>query len=131
MSLIINLSPNNNAILSLSLSSQYLKLLKNHTPLNYNLLHQHLEPIYNRLTSIDLFRRCELKTTQNPNESFHHSVWSRCSKKNFHSLRRVQFALVSAAAEPCSNFCHEKYTRYPGRLSWTSTRPIESQEKAI
>ncbi|GFO27429.1 hypothetical protein PoB_005393400 [Plakobranchus ocellatus] len=69
-----------------------------HTPLNYNLLHQHLEPIHNQLTSIDLLRRCELKTTQNPNESFHHS-WSRCSKKNFHSLRRVQFALVSAAAE--------------------------------
>ncbi|GFO11869.1 hypothetical protein PoB_003837400 [Plakobranchus ocellatus] len=69
------------------------------TPLDYKLLHQHLEPIYNRLSSVDLLRRCDIKTTQNPNESFHHSVWSRCSKKNFHSLKRVEFALLSAEAE--------------------------------
>ncbi|GFR85492.1 hypothetical protein ElyMa_002442700 [Elysia marginata] len=29
----------------------------------------------------------------------HHSVWSCCSKKNFHSLKRVESAMVSAAAE--------------------------------
>ena len=49
-----------------------------HTPLDFILLHQHLEPIYGRLASMQLLRKCELKTTQNPNESFHHSVWSRC-----------------------------------------------------
>ncbi|GFS04106.1 hypothetical protein ElyMa_001167000 [Elysia marginata] len=70
-----------------------------HTPLAYDLLHKHLQPIYDRLASVELLRRCELKTTQNPNESFHHSVWSRCTKKNFHSLKRVEFALISAAAE--------------------------------
>ncbi|GFO31768.1 hypothetical protein PoB_005827300 [Plakobranchus ocellatus] len=70
-----------------------------HTLLDYKLLRQHLELIYNRLSSVDLLRRCELKTTQNPNESFHHAVWSRCSKKNFHSLKPVEFALLSAAAE--------------------------------
>ncbi|GFO12966.1 hypothetical protein PoB_003947100 [Plakobranchus ocellatus] len=70
-----------------------------HTPLDYDLLHKHIQPIYDRLASVELLRRCEIKTTQNPNESFHHSVWSRCSKKNFHSLKRVEFALISAAAE--------------------------------
>ena len=70
-----------------------------HTPLDYDLLHRYLEPIFDRLASLQLLRKCELKTTQNPNESFHHSVWSRCSKKNFHSLKRVEFALKSAAAE--------------------------------
>ena len=70
-----------------------------HTPLNYDLLHRYLKPIYDRLASLQLLRKCELKTTQNLNESFHHSAWSRCSKKNFHSLKRVEFALISAAAE--------------------------------
>ena len=70
-----------------------------HTPLDFGLLHRYLEPIYERLASLKLLSKCELKTTQNPNESFHHSVWSRCSKKNFHSLKRVEFALISAAAE--------------------------------
>lgn len=70
-----------------------------HTPLDKELLHSHLEPLYKRLTSDDLLRRCEQKSTQNPNESFHHSVWSRCPKKNLHSLKRVQFAIITAAAE--------------------------------
>ncbi|GFR99089.1 hypothetical protein ElyMa_004519500 [Elysia marginata] len=70
-----------------------------HTPLDYNLLHPYLAPIYERLASLELLKKCQLKTTQNPNESFYHSVWSRCSKKNFHSLKRVEFALFSAAAE--------------------------------
>ncbi|GFR62329.1 hypothetical protein ElyMa_001869100 [Elysia marginata] len=65
-----------------------------HTPLDYSLLKEHLQPIYERLTSVDLLKRCERKATQNPNESFHHSVWSRCSKKNFHSINRVRFALL-------------------------------------
>ena len=57
-----------------------------HTPLDYNLLHRYLEPIYDRLASLQLLRKCELKTTQNPNESFH-------------SLKRVEFSLISAAAK--------------------------------
>ncbi|GFO43741.1 opioid growth factor receptor [Plakobranchus ocellatus] len=72
------------------------------------LLHKHLEPIYKRLTSDDLLKRCELKATQNPSESFHHSVWSRCSNKNLHSLPRVEFAVISAAAE---------YNRGPAAIS--------------
>lgn len=50
--------------------------------------------IYERLASNELPTKCQLKTTQNPNdiESFCHSVWSRCSKDNFHSLKRVEFA---------------------------------------
>ncbi|GFS17895.1 hypothetical protein ElyMa_006834100 [Elysia marginata] len=70
-----------------------------YTPLDFDLLHKHLEPLYQRLTNLDLLWRCERKVTQNPSESFHHSVWSRCSKKNLHSLKRVHFAVISAAAE--------------------------------
>ncbi|GFS27737.1 hypothetical protein ElyMa_005299200 [Elysia marginata] len=71
-----------------------------HTPLDFKLLHKFLEPIYERLASLKLLRKCQLKTIQNPipNESFLHSVCSR-SKKNFHSLKRVEIVMVSAAAE--------------------------------
>ncbi|KAK3759951.1 hypothetical protein RRG08_066616 [Elysia crispata] len=87
-------------------TSTLLGIAKGSTPpLDYDLLHRYLEPIYDRLASLQLLRKCELKTTQNPNESFHHSVWSRCSKKNFHSLKRVEFALKSAAAEFNSGPC--------------------------
>ncbi|GFO44538.1 protein dennd6a-like isoform x1 [Plakobranchus ocellatus] len=70
-----------------------------YTPLDYDLLHKHIQPIYDRLASLEPLRRCEIKATQNPGESFHHSVWLRCSEKNFHILRRVECALISAAAE--------------------------------
>ena len=70
-----------------------------HTPLDFNLLHTHLKPIYDRLTADSLLRRCEKKATQNANESFHHSVWSKCSKTKFHSNQKVTNAVISAAAE--------------------------------
>ncbi|XP_005091180.1 uncharacterized protein LOC101848798 [Aplysia californica] len=70
-----------------------------HTPLNYELLHEHLRPVYERLTADSLLLRCERKATQNANESFHHSVWAKCSKTQFRSKQRVEVAVITAAAE--------------------------------
>ncbi|GFO27487.1 hypothetical protein PoB_005399200 [Plakobranchus ocellatus] len=70
-----------------------------HTPLDMDLLHPHLSPIYERLTSDNLLSRCERKATQNANESFHSSVWAKCSKSQFHSRQRMEVAVTSAAAE--------------------------------
>ncbi|KAK3701973.1 hypothetical protein RRG08_017863 [Elysia crispata] len=70
-----------------------------HTPLNFDLLHKHLMLIYERLTADNLLSRCERKANQNANESFHSSVWARCGKTVFHSKKKVQLAVVSAAAE--------------------------------
>ncbi|GFN80962.1 hypothetical protein PoB_000746800 [Plakobranchus ocellatus] len=44
------------------------------------------------VASLELLKKCQLKITK---ESFLHPVWSRC----FSSLKRLEFALVSAAAE--------------------------------
>lgn len=41
---------------------------------------RHLAPIYERLTDFSLLARCKQHLTQNANESFHHTVWTRCSK---------------------------------------------------
>ena len=70
-----------------------------HNYLDYERLHKHLAPIYDRLTDQKLLQRCKLHLTQNANESFHQSVWARCSKTKFHSLESVKFAVFLAAAE--------------------------------
>ena len=70
-----------------------------HHYLDKDRLHDHLLPFYTRLTSPELLKRCILHKTQNPNESFHNSVWARCHKTKNHSLRQAQFAPLTAAAE--------------------------------
>ncbi|GFO07493.1 hypothetical protein PoB_003399800 [Plakobranchus ocellatus] len=62
------------------------------------LLHQHLWPVYERLTSDALLSRCERKATQNASESFHASVWAKYSKTHFHCKEKVELAVSSAAA---------------------------------
>ena len=68
-----------------------------HTPLNFNKLHAHLQPIYDRLADPVLLSRCRGKT-QNSNEFLHSLIWSR-AKKKFDSRRRVHFAVITAARE--------------------------------
>ena len=51
-----------------------------HHALDFQRLHRHLAPIYERLTDFSLLARCKQHLTQNANESFHHTVWTRCSK---------------------------------------------------
>lgn len=66
---------------------------------NYDRLHKYIEPIYTRLTDVQLLKRCELHSTQNANESLHNSIWARCSKAKFHSKERVGFAAVVSISE--------------------------------
>lgn len=54
-----------------------------HTPLDKALIWPHIKPVYERLTSEGLLARCELKGTQNSNESMHSVVWSKCPKIGF------------------------------------------------
>ena len=70
-----------------------------HTPLNRAKLQEHLEPIYKRMTEDHLLSRCLSGKTQNANEALHSLIWSRCSKENFASRRRVQFAVFTAIRE--------------------------------
>ncbi|GFO04396.1 hypothetical protein PoB_003090100 [Plakobranchus ocellatus] len=65
------------------------------------LLHQHLWPVHERLTSDALLPRCERKATQNANESFHASVWAKCSNTQFHCKEKGELA-VSSAAVACN-----------------------------
>ncbi|KAL8592498.1 hypothetical protein ACOMHN_021440 [Nucella lapillus] len=70
-----------------------------HTPLNHEKLHQHLKPVYERLTDTQLLSRCVSGKTQNSNECLHSLIWSRCAKDKFVSRRRVQFAVITAISE--------------------------------
>lgn len=70
-----------------------------HTPLNRAKLENHLNQIYNRLTEEHLLTRCLSGKTQNANEALHSLIWSRCSKDNFASRRRVLFAVLTAIQE--------------------------------
>lgn len=70
-----------------------------HTPLKRAKLHEHLQPIYERLTEENLLNRCLSGKTQNANEALHSLIWGRCSKDNFASRRRVQFAVLTAIQE--------------------------------
>lgn len=51
-----------------------------HHALDFERLHKHLAPIYERLTDPALLARCKQHKTQNANESFHQTMWTRCSK---------------------------------------------------
>ncbi|XP_055874806.1 uncharacterized protein LOC129924445 [Biomphalaria glabrata] len=70
-----------------------------HTPLNYDLLAEHLKPIYKRLSEPQLLQRCLLGSTQNANESFHSCIWNICSKSRFSSLKKVNFSVLAAVGQ--------------------------------
>ena len=56
-------------------------------------LAKYVEPIFIRLSKRSLLERCVLGATQNQNESFHHVVWSRCSKTVFVSPESVRLSV--------------------------------------
>ncbi len=45
-----------------------------------------LEPIFKRFSDPILLRRCQLGSTQNPNERFNSTIWMRCLKASFCGL---------------------------------------------
>lgn len=63
------------------------------TPIN-DTVYKHLLPLYNRLSSDDLLKRCSSGKTQNANESLHAVIWSKCPKTIFTGLKKLQ-ALVA------------------------------------
>ena len=70
-----------------------------HTPLDRELLEDHIMPIYERLSQEHLLSRCIYGKTQNFNECFHSVIWSRCSKESFVRHHQVEFAVLRAAQE--------------------------------
>ena len=68
------------------------------TPLDYDLLAEHLQPLYRRLSDPQLLQRCLLSATQNANESLHGSIWRLMSKNVFHNLSRATFLMTHAIA---------------------------------
>jgi prolyl-tRNA synthetase len=51
----------------------------------------HVLPLYEKLTSPDLIKRCIYGVTQNRNESIHSRLWTRCSKEGFVGLKTLKF----------------------------------------
>ncbi|GFN94379.1 hypothetical protein PoB_002088500 [Plakobranchus ocellatus] len=57
------------------------------TQLDHALLHEHLQPIYNRLSDNELLSLCLRHATNIANESLHSVIWSKCSKTKFASAK--------------------------------------------
>lgn len=62
------------------------------TPLNKT-VYEYMLPLYKRLSTEQLLKRCALGLTQNANESLHGLIWSKCPKVNFTAKRRVDAAV--------------------------------------
>lgn len=80
-----------------------------------------LLPIYERLSSENLLRRCT-GLTQNANESLHSVIWAKCQKNSAPTISRVQMAVaqgicefnfgVQYLAEKLSEACGLQSSRY-------------------
>lgn len=60
---------------------------------------EHLRPMYQKFSNVELLQRCIRGGTQNTNESLHHMVWSRCSKDTFQSKKRLEISVICAVSE--------------------------------
>ena len=56
-------------------------------------------PVYQRLASEELLKRCTMGKTQNANESLHSVIWRKCPKEVFVSRKRLEVAVISAISE--------------------------------
>ncbi|GFW81154.1 uncharacterized protein TNCV_4805221 [Trichonephila clavipes] len=56
-------------------------------------------PIYQKLASNELLKRCIRCVTQNANESLHSIIWGKCSKETSATLRRETIAVCDAVCE--------------------------------
>lgn len=50
-----------------------------------------IKTVYRDLTGKELLQRCQRGRTQNPNESLHSKIWSKCNKNKYAGLNRVRF----------------------------------------
>ena len=55
-------------------------------------------PIYQRLSTNELLKRCITGGTQNDNETFHRVLWSRCPKQKFCGHKKVVLAAYQAVS---------------------------------
>lgn len=55
-----------------------------------------VKPIYRDLSHPDLLKKCLHGKTQNCNESFNNSVWTRCPKRVFVRLRTLELCAYDA-----------------------------------
>ena len=62
-----------------------------------SVFYNELKPIFARLASKELFQKCLLGLTQNPNESLNNLIWLRCPKRLFCSKDRIVSAVAEAA----------------------------------
>ena len=58
-----------------------------------------IKGVYKDLGNPALLKRCLKGATQNPNESLHLKVWTKCPKIKFHGLFRVRFLVRQTALE--------------------------------
>lgn len=56
-------------------------------------------PVYQRLASDDILKKCTTGGTQNANESVHNSIWRMCPKDTFVSKRRLEFAALNGISQ--------------------------------
>ena len=78
-----------------------------------------LVPLFQRLSDIELLKRCSRNKTQNPNESFHKAIWKICPKTNYVGRRTVHTAVALAACQftmgcSFSNIIYEILNIEPG-----------------
>lgn len=58
-----------------------------------------LVPIFERLSDVNLLKRCVRGKTQNPNESFHGLIWKFCPKTIFNGRKVIETAVNLAACQ--------------------------------
>lgn len=68
------------------------------TPINESFL-PYILPVYQRLASEDLLKRCIRCATQNANESLHSMIWSKCPKDKFAYGKSVKNSVRDAICE--------------------------------
>lgn len=56
-----------------------------------------IKPIFRDLTSDELLSKCQHGHTQNPNESFNHTLWSRIPKEVFVGYHTLKMGALDAA----------------------------------
>ena len=60
--------------------------------------YEHLEPLFQKLSSEELPSRCLKGLTQNANESINHSIWNSCPNETFCSKVRIMTAVSEAVS---------------------------------
>ena len=66
-----------------------------HHPLDYPVA-EAMVPVYKRMSDLNLMKRLAKGKTQNPNESFHSVIWSRCPKTVFVGYRKLWGSVAAA-----------------------------------